>query len=100
MVQITLQIETSTRGKGYWKFNTSLLKDKEYIELVTSSITTTVENIKNGNHAMLWDIVKMNIRGETTKFCSHKKRKDRNMKTNYCKKLKSLKMKRMKTLKN
>ena len=74
MVQITLQTEFSTRGKGYWKFNTSLLKDKDYIKLVKRSITKTVENNKESNRSMLWDIIKMNIRGETITFCSYKKR--------------------------
>ena len=33
----------SKRGKGYWKFNSQLLRDEEYIQLIKSCIKETVE---------------------------------------------------------
>ena len=41
---ITLEIDFSqfTRGKGFWKFNSSLLKDQEYVEKVKNVIKRVV----------------------------------------------------------
>ena len=37
-VIIELKLDTFTKGKGLWKFNNSLLKDKEYVEKVKQTI--------------------------------------------------------------
>ena len=35
----------STRGRGFWKFNSSLLMDKDYVALVKDVIKDSVRNI-------------------------------------------------------
>ena len=40
---LKLKLNQNERGKSYWKFNNSLLKDKDYIQLVKKS----VEEVKN-----------------------------------------------------
>ena len=81
LVQITLQLnKDQTRGAGYWKFNTNLLHDKEYIKLVTNII----EKIKLDMHAchnkgLVWDVMKMHIRGETIKYCTYKNKKQKEL---------------------
>ena len=38
MVELTFLISHFTRGRETWKLNTSLLKDKEYISLISNCI--------------------------------------------------------------
>lgn len=42
-VLLTLKLQTTDKGRGYWKFNNSLLKDKEYIKIVKD----TISEVKN-----------------------------------------------------
>ena len=39
---IEVNINDSIRGKGFWKFNTSLLHDQEYVKIVKNEIKKTV----------------------------------------------------------
>ena len=89
------------RGKGYWKFNNSLLRDENYIKLVKQTIkdikdTYKVRNnqqnednlhMKNDNQdeenahtindQLLLEMIILGIRSETIKYSSRKK-KDKN----------------------
>ena len=87
---LKLKLQESERGRGYWKFNNTLLKDKKYIE----DVKATLREIKNRykiNEANLNDIpdneiefnindqlfletLLMTIRGNTIKYSSIKKK--------------------------
>ena len=87
-VGIELNIDESDRGKGFWKFNTSLLKNKEYIEIVKAEIKKTVadytmmgknnESLLTISNQLLFEMIKLNIRGVTIPYASRLKKK-RNM---------------------
>ncbi len=65
------------RGKGFWKFNASLLKDKKYVDLVRKSIEET--NKESGNlvdKGLLWDLTKCHIRGLSVSYSVRKRRLD------------------------
>ena len=79
------------RGKGYWKFNNSLLKDQEYIKLVKDTISevklTYTKNNTNNNDNTNSEQTEFNIndqlfsetllhiiRGNTIKYSSFKKK--------------------------
>ena len=72
----------------FWKFNTSLLKNKEYIEIVKAEIKKTVsEYTTMGNNnepflkisnQLLFEMIKLKIRGITIPYASRLK-KERNM---------------------
>ena len=58
------------RGPGFWKFNTSLLKDEIYIGMIHGFI----EKFKNDyseiqNHALKWDLIKSGLRQCTIDYC-------------------------------
>ena len=42
---LKLKIQDSERGRSYWKFNNSLLKDKKYIEQVKKFYKRSKNNI-------------------------------------------------------
>lgn len=79
----------NTRGKGFWKFNNTLLDDPTYIEKINSLITT-IKSLNINSHQTKWEICKLEIKDETINF-SKLKAKQRNIKLqNLEKELKSL----------
>ena len=44
---MNLKLIKNERGKSYWKFNNSLLKDREYIKIVKKTIEDVLETYKN-----------------------------------------------------
>ena len=76
-------------GRGYWKFNNSLLKDQCYIKIVKDTISevkqtyttnknkenTDAEQIKfNINDQLFLETLLLMIRGNTIKYSSYKKK--------------------------
>ena len=76
IVTLTLSFNKSIRGPGYFKLNNSLLLQTDYQHIIKHSINETVLNNKDSNPNTLWEIIKGNIRNETIKFASHKKKTD------------------------
>ena len=85
---LKLKLQEAERGRGYWKFNNTLLKDKKYIEEVKNTIREVIntyalnnENINdvnevafNINDQLFLETLLMTIRGNTIKYCSIKKK--------------------------
>ena len=44
---MNLKLIKNERGKSYWKFNNSLLKDREFIKIVKKPIEEVLETYKN-----------------------------------------------------
>lgn len=63
------------RGKGYWKLNTTLLNDKEYVKETNNLIVNTLEEYSHENIKLQWEMVKMNVRGFTIQFATRRKKK-------------------------
>ena len=63
------------RGRGYWKFNNSLLNDERYISLITNAIRDfKINNPKHvTNPHIRWDAFKCFIRGSTIQYTSIKR---------------------------
>ena len=64
------------RGPGYFKFNNSLLLDMEYKNKIKNSISETVLLNNEANPNTLWEVIKGNIRNETIKYSTFKKRNE------------------------
>ena len=63
---ITIKTGSNIRGRGSWKFNNNLLKDKEYIRLIKDLIRKEIaENDHYEDKGFLWDYLKMRIRSDT-----------------------------------
>ena len=78
------------RGKGIWKLNCSLLKDKDYLIRINNAIdeeksrytTPSTNEEMNGDntisHSLLLEIILLRLRGESIKFSTIKKREKSN----------------------
>lgn len=94
LVFIEFDFGKFTRGKSFWKFNNSLLKDKKYVEEIKKTIEDTktiyflksedqtenetindipIQDIKlNIEDSLFFDVLLMEIRGKTISYSSHK----------------------------
>lgn len=98
MIKICLNFDKIDQGRGYWKFNNSLLKDNVYCEIIKNKIKETVKmysvnecdfegihfethNFENHefsiNDQLFFDTLLTLIRGETISYSSMKKKKSR-----------------------
>ena len=53
IVLIINSIENQTRGPSLWKFNASLLEDKEYIALINNRYQIWTQEFKDGSENVL-----------------------------------------------
>ena len=82
---LTLQFYNQFKGKGTWKFNNSLLHDKEYVDEIKKCIKDTVNQYSlpgfeedtqlSINPHVFWELLKCMIRGKTISYSSYIKKK-------------------------
>ncbi len=88
MVTLGLNFNEQPRGRGFWKLNSSILKDVEYVNLVKQCIRDTLDmyalpnqdlqskNVKfKITDQLFWETLKLEIRGLTIPYCSRKKKR-------------------------
>ena len=73
-VEISINIAQQARGRGFWKFNCSLLQNKDYESPVIKTLNEAVEDNMGTTPDLLWKTIKCRIRGATIQFCSIIKR--------------------------
>ena len=62
-------------GRGFWKFNNSLLTDIQYVQNVKSIIKESISKHDNlEDKRISWEITKFDIRNFTIPFCVNKKK--------------------------
>ena len=77
LVQLTVKLQDykTEKGTGYWKFNTSLLRDQNFVQNTKKIIEQTHNENKNlKDKGLSWDLIKMNIRSYTIKYSAKLKR--------------------------
>ena len=76
------------RGQGLWKFNNSLLKDKNYLTLITESYPIISEKYANiVDKRLRWELMKMEIRSITISFAARKAKEFRKQESDLQKRL-------------
>ena len=78
IVYIQLKIEKShKRGRGFFKFNFTLLYDREYVQKVKEIISNFRLNSENhyDDDGLKWDTLKCEIRGYTIAYAMARKKK-------------------------
>ena len=79
LISITLSRANTPRGPGFYKLNTSLLLDNNYKQIIHNIIIDRTRAYREQNLSadLLWEMVKMDIRGESIKY-SKNKNKEKN----------------------
>jgi len=91
-VFLSIEIDQAfARGPSNWKFNNTLLKNNEYINLIKSNYPSIQENYQNvENRQLYWELLKMEIRSTTIAYSKKKKSNLRNCETVIQRKLEEL----------
>ena len=79
MVILDISFEISKRGPGYWKFNTSLLRDKDFVEGMNKLLEIELGQNYYTSKRMKWETTKQAIRQSSMQYAArkHKDRKNR-----------------------
>jgi hypothetical protein len=72
---ITILLNEPLRGKGYWKFNNSLTKDKELKTEIENTVQDTLKDNQGTEENLMWDLIKCKIRGTCLMYASRRKKK-------------------------
>ena len=76
-VILELNLSTTQRGPGYWKFNTSLLQDEEYVKGMNTLLDIELDQ-EYKSKKEIWEIIKMTARGSTIQYAAQKKKAKKN----------------------
>ena len=70
----------AARGRGFWKFNLSLLHDIEYVTQLKELIAHAANGYQNRQDPIsLWELLKIEIRSFTVPYCIEKNRRNRKL---------------------
>ena len=73
MVVITIRFSNIDRGKGFWKMNTSMLRDNDYVESINGTIEEVMkQQFKTAREK--WDFLKFKIKEASNKFTKVRKK--------------------------
>ena len=74
-IYLDLFVPKTNRGKGYFKLNTSHLKNPDYVTLINLTIDKTIREHENVlDPQQLWEYVKFKIRQESINFGARQKK--------------------------
>ena len=66
------------KGPNFWEFNSNLVNDSAYCELLTTEYANWLEEFKEVQHKrVLWDLIKYKIRQQTMRYSKTKARERR-----------------------
>ena len=78
MIPLFFSVHSNARGWGFWKLNTSFLKETEYVSQIKTTIQKTKEEYANDDPvdpSLLWEMVKLKVRESSINFGIKEKKK-------------------------
>jgi hypothetical protein len=63
-ITLTIKINEEQRGRGFWKFNSTLTNNKQLKDQINKIINQTVAENQEADDCVIWDLIKCKIRGE------------------------------------
>ena len=78
LIEIKIATHSNMRGPGFWKLNTSLLTEIDFVNQIRAVIKNTQEEYKNDSSvddALMWEMIKLKIREHSLKYSAVKKAK-------------------------
>ena len=91
MVVLEIGNNNTEPGKGFWKFNSSLLNDKEYVHQIKAVIAQYDDHYDYlENKCLKWELIKSEIRSFTVPYCVKKKKEKNDYKKNLEERLEQL----------
>lgn len=77
LITLTFQLsDTEKRGRGFWKFNTDLLRDEIYAAMIKRKIIDLNAKYERfNNKSLFWDVIKCELHRETISYSAFKSKK-------------------------
>ena len=77
MITLQISLHNNPRGRGFWKLNTSFLKDEEYVNQIREIIAQTKDEYAQDDTVtpgLSWEMIKMKTREASINYGKIKKR--------------------------
>ena len=72
-VSLKINLSRGQKGRGYWKLNSSVLQNEDYIEIINKIIKNYKNKAKTKTELdILWDNFKIEVRDQTINYCKIK----------------------------
>ena len=84
-VTLNISFDHSKKGPGYWKLNTSLLRDSNYLTSMNKLLDIELSQTYSSKR-LHWEMIKLSARVSTIQFASRKKKSNCNILAALCKK--------------
>ena len=71
LITLSLSLHSNPKGNGFWKLNTSLLADNNFIETIKIATQETANEYKDHklvNPLLLWDMIKLKVREKSVTY--------------------------------
>ena len=68
LISLDLKLEEFVRGQGFWKLNLNHLDSPEYVQSIQNIIDLTLSQNAELTLGLLWEMVKINVGGESFKL--------------------------------
>ena len=84
MITLSISTQSNPRGLSFWKLNTSLLSDLDYVKSIKKTIQKVSKQYESNNdvdEVLLWEMIKMQIRADSISFAKQKRFKQKNQET-------------------
>ena len=78
LITIKVALHSNQRGPGFWKLNSSFLSDINYVNQIRKAIQEVLAEYENDDNviaALLWEMIKLNVREQSLKYAADKKAK-------------------------
>ena len=71
MITLRISLHSNPRRPGFWKLNTSLLTETDYVNQIKRTIQETQDDYKDDdsvNPSLLWEVIKMKVREKSPRY--------------------------------
>ena len=75
LITIKLALHSNRRGPGFWKLNTSLLREEGYVNQIKAAIKAVQEEYQEDNSvnaALTWEMIKLKVREQSMMYAKTK----------------------------
>ena len=86
-VYVVIEVSDKERGKGYWKLNTALLRDKEFGEYMNQEIMSSLASQDQKEPISVWECLKARIKKATISYSRGKVSRDQEIIANLSEKV-------------
>ena len=84
LITLSISTQSNPRGPSFWKLNTLLLSDLDYVKLIEKTIQKVSKQYKSDHDVdeiLLWEMIKMQIRADSISLAKQKRFKQKNQET-------------------